>query len=336
MPTFRVLIDMPSSQGAIGDLYNFKLDPSLTLGCGTKSGSSISENLAVHHLLNIKTIAKKTENMLWFKVPGQIFFKRGILNEALKSLPEETKRVMIVTDKTMTQLGHVENLLQLLKQHHFITAVYDNVLPDPTFQCVKDGVKEFQQFQPDCVIAFGGALWCRLFLTLYSLGGSPMDSAKIMRLMYEHPEVHIEDLTTRFMDIRKRVMTFPKKGTKVHTLVCLPTTSGTGAEVTPFAVLTGDDGRKYPICSYHLTPEMAIVDPLYSVKMPKTLTANTGYDAMVHAIESYVSVVASDYTRALSKQGLQMIYQNLEKAYNNPSNEQYRELVHNGSCIAGM
>lgn len=322
MPVERVLVDMPSSLGAIGDVYNFRLEPSLTLGCGSKGGSAVSENVGVKHLLDIKTVAERRENMLWFKTPRSIYFKKGITREALKDIASDTLRVFVVTDKTMVDLHMIDDLLQILRDMGAQYHVYDEITPDPTFSCIHDGVDAMNRFQPDTVIAFGG--------------GSPMDASKIMRLLYEHPEVEIPDLTTRFLDIRKRVARFPKLGSKVRTLICIASTSGTGAEITPFAVVTGDDHRKYPICDYALTPDMAIVDPVYTMKMPRSLTAFTGYDALVHAIESYVSVVATDYTRALSLRAVKLIMANLRTAYDHPNNERARENMHNGSAIAGM
>lgn len=327
IPADRVMLNTPSSFGAIGDVYNFRMAPSLTLGCGSQGGNSISENVGPMHLLNIKTMVQKRENMLWFKVPRAIYFKRGIMPFALQDLVaiRETEghlRATIVTDKTMVRLGHVNKLLNELHAYDVVTDVYDGITPDPTFECIEEGVERFRQFSPNVVIAFGG--------------GSPMDAAKIMRLMYEHPSVTIPDLTTRFMDIRKRVANFPNLGAKVKSLICVPTTSGTGAEITPFAVVTGPDGRKYPICDYVLTPDMAIVDPTYTDNMPKSLTSNTGYDALVHAIESYVSIVSTDYTKALSLQSIKMIHEHLGTAVHEPSNEEARNKMHNASAIAGM
>ena len=322
MPTYKVLVDMPSSFGAIGDVYNFRLSPSMSLGCGSKGGSSVSENVGPQHLLNIKHIVERRENMQWFRTPARIYFKRGILAAALSDLKNDTKRCVIVTDKMMVKLGMVDNLKANLNALGIETTVFDDVTPDPTFSCIYAGVNTMKSFEPDTISAFGG--------------GSPMDAAKVMRLLYEHPEVTVNQLTARFMDIRKRVAMFPKLGSKVHTLICMPTTSGTGAEITPFAVLTGDDGRKYPICDYSMTPEMAIVDSTYTMKMPKSLTANTGYDALVHAIESFVSAYSTDYTQALSIRAIKLIMGNLKIAYDNPNDSVAREKMHNASAIAGM
>mmetsp|Transcript_25856 Transcript_25856/g.72415 ORF Transcript_25856/g.72415 Transcript_25856/m.72415 type:complete len:1028 (+) Transcript_25856:161-3244(+) len=321
MPTYKILIDQPSAFGAIGDVYNFSLAPSLTLGCGAKGGSSVSTNVGPEHLMHLKTITERRENMLWFKVPKAIYFKRGIFAEAMRDL-KEAKRAMIITDKTMVALGHVEGLLKTLKAKGMAVRVFDTVTPDPTVSCINEGRRAMEDFQPDTVIALGG--------------GSPMDAAKVMRLLYEHPEMSMTALTARFMDIRKRVMDFPKLGSKVSNLICVPTTSGTGAEVTPFAVITDDDGRKYPICDYSLTPEMAIVDPNFTQGMPKSLTSATGYDALVHAVESFVSIVATDYTKAQSLHATKLINGALEAAYLDGSAEKPREDMHNGSAIAGM
>ena len=321
MPTYKILIDQPSAFGAIGDVYNFSLAPSLTLGCGAKGGSSVSTNVGPEHLLHIKTMTERRENMLWFKVPKAIYFKRGIFGEAMRDL-KDAKRALIITDKTMVRLGAINPLLDVLKAKGMAVRVFDDVTPDPTIKCINRGKDAMVEFEPDTVIAFGG--------------GSPMDAAKVMRLMYEHPEMTMSALTARFMDIRKRVIDFPKLGSKVSNLICVPTTSGTGAEITPFAVVTGDDGRKYPICDYSLTPEMAIVDPNFTQGMPPSLTAATGYDALVHAVESYVSIVATDYTKAQSLAATKLVNDNLVAAYRDGGNEAARENMHNGSAIAGM
>lgn len=321
MPTYKILIDQPSAFGAIGDVYNFSLAPSLTLGCGAKGGSSVSTNVGPEHLMHVKTMTERRENMLWFKVPKAIYFKRGIFAEAMRDL-KEAKRAIVITDKTMVAMGNVEPLMKILKAKGMAVRVFDEVTPDPTYACIKAGVHAMEDFKPDTVIAFGG--------------GSPMDAAKVMRLMYEHPEMTMSALTARFMDIRKRVIDFPKLGSKVSNLICVPTTSGTGAEITPFAVVTGDDGRKYPICDYSLTPEMAIVDPNFTQGMPPKLTAATGYDALVHAVESYVSVVATDFTKAQSLHATKLINDNLVDAYMDGAAEKPRENMHNASAIAGM
>jgi len=321
MPTYKILIDQPSAFGAIGDVYNFSLAPSLTLGCGAKGGSSVSTNVGPEHLIHVKTVTERRENMLWFKVPKSIYFKRGIFAEAMRDL-KGAKRALVITDRTMVKLGMVDPLLDILKANGMAVRVFDEVTPDPTITCIHRGRDAMIDFEPDTVIAFGG--------------GSPMDAAKVMRLMYEQPEMTMEALTARFLDIRKRVMDFPALGTKVKNLICVPTTSGTGAEVTPFAVVTGSDDRKYPICDYSLTPEMAIIDPNFTQGMPQSLTAATGYDALVHAVESFVSTFATDYTKAQSLHATRLINENLVPAYMDGSSEIHRENMHNASAIAGM
>lgn len=320
MPVYHVLVDSPSTFGAIGDLYNFTIDPSLTLGCGTLGGNSTSMNVGPLELLNYKNVSEKRENMQWIKVPPTIYFKRGIIEDALTDLRGSSERVMIVTDKTMSELGLVDKVTDAL--HDFKVHVWNDIAPEPTFSCIQNGIDEMRKFKPDTLIALGG--------------GSPLDAAKVMRLMYEHPEVKVTDLVARFMDIRKRVHKFPKLGTSVKTLVEIPTTSGTGAEMTPFAVITSDDGYKYPVCSYALTPDVAIVDPEFAAGMPTALTANTGYDVLTHAVESYASVMATDYTQALSARAVQLVDQNLSRAVHSPDNMDAREAMHNASAIAGI
>uniref|UniRef100_A0A061RWL3 Alcohol dehydrogenase 4 n=1 Tax=Tetraselmis sp. GSL018 TaxID=582737 RepID=A0A061RWL3_9CHLO len=321
MPTYKVLINQPSAFGAIGDIYNFSLAPSLTLGCGAKGGSSVSTNVGPEHLIHVKTVTERRENMLWFKVPRSIYFKRGIFAEAMRDL-KGAMRAIIITDRTMVSLGLINPLLDVLKAGGMAVRVFDEVTPDPTITCINRGMEAMMDFKPDTVVAFGG--------------GSPIDAAKVMRLMYEHPHMTMSSLTARFMDIRKRVMDFPALGTKVKNLICVPTTSGTGAEVTPFAVVTGSDGRKYPICDYSLTPEMAIIDPNFTQGMPPKLTAATGFDALVHAVESYVSTFATDFTKAQSLHATKLINANLEASYQDSCDEFARENMHNGSAIAGM
>mmetsp|Transcript_27735 Transcript_27735/g.38331 ORF Transcript_27735/g.38331 Transcript_27735/m.38331 type:complete len:998 (+) Transcript_27735:158-3151(+) len=326
MPSGRVLVDMPSAYGAIGDIYNFHLAPSLTLGCGSSGGNSVSENVGPMHLLNIKNIVEKRENMLWFKVPQSIYFKNGILGEALKDLRDAgIKRVQVVTDWPMVDLGYTNKVTDILSDYGIESNVFKEVTPDPTLTCIRAGVKSMESFHPDCVIAIGG--------------GSPMDAAKIMRVMYEHPDLDFTGLYVRFMDIRKRIVHFPKRGSKIKQLVCIPTTSGTGAEVTPFAVITDDTDtivRKYPIADYALTPEMAIVDPQLAASMPKSLTAGTGLDALTHALESYVSVLSTDYTQGLSLQASKLIFDNLVTAQRHPTDVPARSNMHNASTLAGM
>lgn len=320
MPVYHVLVDSPSTFGAIGDLYNFHIDPSLTLGCGTEGGNSISKNVGPMELLNYKNVAEKRENMQWVRVPPTIYFKRGIIGDALRDLEGIAERVFVVTDRTMKELGLVDKVIESLsgaKVH-----VHSDIAPEPSFTCLREGIAAMSKFKPDTVIALGG--------------GSPLDAAKVMRLLYEHPEVKVQDLYARFLDIRKRIHQFPKTGTLVKKLVEIPTTSGTGAEMTPFAVITSDDGHKYPIADYALTPDMAIIDPEFASGMPKSLTANTGYDVMTHAVESYVSAMATDYTQALSMRAVQLVNGNLQSAVLQPEDMQAREAMHNASAIAGI
>ncbi|MDY5955402.1 MAG: bifunctional acetaldehyde-CoA/alcohol dehydrogenase [Kiritimatiellia bacterium] len=324
MHTARTLVNMPASQGAIGDVFNFKLDPSLTLGCGSWGGNSISQNVAPKHLLNIKTIAKRRENMLWFRVPEKIYFKYGCLREALRELQDEgRRRAFVVTDRFLYESGMLNGALSQLEEAGITFEVFADVAPDPTLGCARAGTARMNSFKPDTIIAVGG--------------GSPMDAAKIMWLMYEHPEVHFEDIAMRFMDIRKRVYKFPKLGTKA-TLVAVPTTSGTGSEVTPFAVITDEaTGVKYPLADYELTPDMAIIDTQLTMNMPKKLTAWSGIDALVHALEARVSIMASEYTNGLAREAARLVFKYLPAAYENgPKDERAREKVHHASTIAGM
>ncbi|PAX58326.1 bifunctional acetaldehyde-CoA/alcohol dehydrogenase [Brunnivagina elsteri] len=320
--TGRVLINTPSSQGAIGDLYNFKLDPSLTLGCGTWGGNTISENVAPHHLLNIKTVSQRRENMLWFRVPPKVYFKSGCLPVALQDLAGK-KRAFIVTDKPLFDLGIVDRVTQILDEIGIKHDVFHDVEPDPTLSNVNQGLELLKNYQPDVIIAIGG--------------GSPMDAAKVMWLMYEHPDVEFAGFAMRFMDIRKRIYELPSLGEKAM-LVAIPTTSGTGSEVTPFAVVTDEKvGVKYPLADYALTPNMAIVDPELVLNMPKKLTAYGGIDALTHALESYVSVMASEFTDGLALQAIDLLFRYLPSAYKNGNNDpEAREKVHYGATIAGM
>jgi acetaldehyde dehydrogenase/alcohol dehydrogenase len=322
LQTARVLINTPSSQGAIGDLYNFKLDPSLTLGCGTWGGNSISENVGPRHLLNIKTVTQRRENMLWFRIPPKIYFKPGCLPIALRELAGK-KRAFLVTDKPLFELGMLHPITQVLDEIRVSWDVYHDVEPDPTLSNVNRGLEQLRQFQPDVIIAVGG--------------GSPMDAAKVMWLMYEQPQVEFDGLAMRFMDIRKRVYELPPLGQKAQ-LICIPTTSGTGSEVTPFAVVTDDRvGIKYPLADYALTPTMAIVDPDLTLKMPKKLTAYGGIDALTHALEAYVSVMASDFTDGLALQAIKLLMTYLPRAYEKgAADPEAREKVHYAATIAGM
>jgi acetaldehyde dehydrogenase/alcohol dehydrogenase len=320
--TARVLINTPSSQGAIGDIYNFRLDPSLTLGCGTWGGNSISENVEPHHLLNIKTVAERRENMLWFRIPPKIYFKFGALSVALRELAGK-KRAFIVTDKPIYELGMLKNLEEVLEEIDVKYDIFYDVEPDPSLETVERGLALMRNFDPDVIIALGG--------------GSPMDAAKIMWLLYEHPEIEFEGLAMRFMDIRKRVYELPPLGQKAM-MIAIPTTSGTGSEVTPFAVVT--DRRndiKYPLADYALTPSMAIIDPELVLNMPKKLTAYGGVDALTHALEAFVSVLASEYTNGLSQEAIRLLFKYLPSAYHQGAKDpKAREKVHYAATIAGM
>ena len=322
LTTGRVLINTPSSQGAIGDLYNFKLDPSLTLGCGTWGGNSVSENVAPHHLLNIKTISERRENMLWFRVPPKIYFKFGSLPIALEEL-EGKKRAFIVTDKPLFDMGLLKEVTDVLDHIEVEHQIYYDIQPDPKLAEINKGVEAMNQFQPDVIISFGG--------------GSPMDAAKVMWLLYEHPEVEFEGVATRFMDIRKRVYDLPPLGEKAM-MVAVPTTSGTGSEVTPFAVVTDEKtGMKYPLADYALTPNMAIIDPELVMHMPKRLTAYGGIDALTHALEAYVSAVASEFTQGLALEAVELLFKYLPNAYKYGEGDPVaREKVHYAATIAGM
>ncbi|MDY7003622.1 MAG: bifunctional acetaldehyde-CoA/alcohol dehydrogenase [Cyanobacteriota bacterium] len=320
--TARVLINTPSSQGAIGDLYNFRLDPSLTLGCGTWGGNSVSENVEPHHLLNIKTVAERRENMLWFRVPPKIYFRYGALPTAMRELAGK-QRAFIVTDKPIYELGMTRGLENVLDEVEVKYDIFYDVEPDPSLDTVNRGLEMMRKFNPDVIIAIGG--------------GSPMDAAKIMWLMYEHPEIEFEGLAMRFMDIRKRVYDLPPLGEKAI-LVAVPTTSGTGSEVTPFAVVTDRRNNiKYPLADYALTPTMAIVDPELVLNMPKSLTAFGGVDALTHAVEAYASVLASEYTNGLALEATRLIFKYLPSAYNNGANDpKAREKMHYAATMAGM
>ncbi|MEK0188464.1 bifunctional acetaldehyde-CoA/alcohol dehydrogenase, partial [Microcoleus anatoxicus] len=320
--TSRVLINTPSSQGAIGDLYNFRLDPSLTLGCGSWGGNSVSANVTPHHLLNIKTVASRRENMLWFRIPPKIYFKFGCLPVALRDLTGK-KRALIVTDRPLFELGLTKEVTESLEEIGIAHYTFYDVEPDPSLATVRKGLAICNSFHPDVIIAFGG--------------GSPMDAAKVMWLMYEHPDIEFEGLAMRFMDIRKRVYELPPLGEKAI-MVSIPTTSGTGSEVTPFAVVTDEkSGIKYPLADYALTPNIAIVDPELTMNMPKRLTAYGGIDALTHAIEAYVSVLASEYTNGLALEAIRLLFKYLPSAYKNGAKDpKAREKVHYAATIAGM
>ena len=325
MRTCRVLINTPSSQGGIGDLYNFKLAPSLTLGCGTWGGNSVSENVGIKHLINIKTVAERRENMLWFRAPEKVYIKRGCLPVALEELKQvmNKKRVFIVTDTFLYENGYTKTITNKLDEMGIVHESFWNVEPDPTLACAKEGVKQINSFKPDCIIAVGG--------------GSAMDAAKIMWVMYEHPELEFMDMAMRFMDIRKRVYTFPKMGEKAY-FIAVPTSAGTGSEVTPFAVITDEKtGLKYPLADYELLPKMAIVDSNMMMNAPKGLTAASGVDAATHAIEAYASMMATEFTDGLAIEALKNIFEYLPSAYENGANDPIaREKMANAATMAGM
>ncbi len=324
MKTARILINTPASQGGIGDLYNFKLAPSLTLGCGSWGGNSISENVGPKHLINKKTVAKRAENMLWHKLPKSIYFRRGSLPIALEEVASDgAKRAFIVTDRFLFNNGYVDQVTSVLKLHGLETEVFFEVEADPTLSIVRKGAEQMHSFKPDVIIALGG--------------GSPMDAAKIMWVMYEHPTTHFEELALRFMDIRKRIYKFPKMGVKAK-MVAITTTSGTGSEVTPFAVVTDDaTGQKYPLADYALTPDMAIVDANLVMNMPKSLCAFGGLDAVTHSLEAYVSVLANEYSDGQALQALKLLKENLPDSYRDGAkNPVARERVHNAATIAGI
>ena len=324
MKTCRILINSPAAHGGIGDLFNFKLAPSLTLGCGSWGGNSVSDNVGVKHLLNIKTVAERRENMLWFRAPEKIYFKKGSMPVALDELSSvmNKKKAFIVTDGFLYKNGFVKSITDRLDSIGITHTCFYEVEPDPTLAAAKEGAKVMASFEPDVIIAFGG--------------GSPMDAAKIMWLMYEHPDVNFEDMAMTFMDIRKRVYTFPKMGEKAY-FVAIPTTSGTGSEVTPFAVITDEKtGVKYPLADYELLPNMAIIDTDNMMTQPKGLTSASGIDAMTHALEAYASMLATDYTDGLALKALKSIFKFLPIAYEDGSNVKAREKMANASTIAGM
>jgi acetaldehyde dehydrogenase/alcohol dehydrogenase len=324
MKTGRTIINMPSAQGAIGDLYNFKLAPSLTLGCGSWGGNSVSENVGPKHLLNIKSVAERRENMLWFRVPEKVYFKYGSLGVALRELKDmNKKKAFIVTDKVLYELGYCDKVTKVLEEIGVDFKIFTDVEPDPTLATAKKGSAEMMSYSPDTIIAVGG--------------GSAMDAAKIMWVMYEHPEVKFEDLAMRFMDIRKRVYAFPHLGDKAM-MISVATSAGTGSEVTPFAVITDEKtGVKYPLADYELTPDMAIVDAELMMGMPKGLTAASGIDALTHAIEAYVSVLASEFTNGLALEAMRLIFKYLPQAYaEGTTSVKAREKMAHASTMAGM
>ena len=325
MKTCRILVNTPSSQGGIGDLYNFKLAPSLTLGCGSWGGNSVSENVGVKHLINIKTVAERRENMLWFRAPEKVYIKKGCLPVALDELKTVMgkKRAFIVTDSFLYNNGYTKPIEDKLDEMGIVHETFFDVAPDPTLACAKAGAELMRSFKPDTIIALGG--------------GSAMDAGKIMWVMYEHPDVDFMDMAMRFIDIRKRVYTFPKMGEKAY-FIAIPTSAGTGSEVTPFAVITDQDsGIKYPLADYQLLPNMAIIDTDFHMSAPRGLTAASGIDAVSHALEAYASVMATDYTDGLAKQALKTIFEYLPRAYDNGLVDvEAREKMANAATMAGM
>ena len=325
MKTCRILVNTPSSHGGIGDLYNFKLAPSLTLGCGSWGGNSVSENVGVKHLLNIKTVAERRENMLWFRAPEKVYFKKGCLPVALNEVKTVLgkKKAFIVTDQFLYKNGYTKCVTDKLDELGITHTTFFNVAPDPTLECAIEGTKAINSFEPDCIIAIGG--------------GSAMDAAKIMWVMYEHPEVDFMDMAMRFMDIRKRIYTFPKMGEKAY-FIAIPTSSGTGSEVTPFAVITDEKtGIKYPLADYELLPKMAIIDADMCMDQPKGLTASSGIDALTHALEAYASIMATDYTDGLALKAMKNIFEYLPAAYENGAHDaKAREQMATASTMAGM
>ncbi len=325
MKTCRILVNTPSSQGGIGDLYNFKLTPSLTLGCGSWGGNSVSENVSVKHLLNVKTVAQRRENMLWFRAPQKVYLKKGCLPVALDELKHVMgkKRCFIVTDSFLYHNGYTKTITDKLDEMGIQHTTFFDVAPDPTLACAKEGTKAMVAFQPDCIIALGG--------------GSAMDAGKIMWVMYEHPEVDFLDMAMRFCDIRKRIYTFPKMGEKAY-FIAVPTSAGTGSEVTPFAVITDErTGVKYPLADYELMPNMAIVDADLMMNAPKGLTSASGIDALVHALEAYASMMATEFTDGLAIKAAQTIFEYLPRAYNDgPHDPVAREKMANAATMAGM
>ena len=324
MKTCRILINTPSSQGGIGDLYNFKLAPSLTLGCGSWGGNSVSENVGVKHLINIKTVAERRENMLWMRTPEKVYFKKGCTPVALDELGTimGKKRAFIVTDSFLYKNGYTKNIEDKLDQMGIVHTCFYEVAPDPSLASAKAGAAAMRAFEPDCIIALGG--------------GSAMDAGKIMWVLYENPDANFEDMSMDFMDIRKRIYEFPKMGKKAY-FVAIPTSSGTGSEVTPFAILTAQDtGVKWPLSDYELIPDMAILDTDNMMSQPRGLTCASGIDVMTHAIEAYVSIMASDYTDSLALKAIKLVFDYLPRAYKNGNDVEARDHMANASCMAGM
>lgn len=324
MKTCRILINTPSSQGGIGDLYNFKMTPSLTLGCGTWGGNSVSGNVGPQHLLNYKSVAERRENMLWLRTPEKVYFKKGCMPVALRELKDvyDKKRAFIVTDQFLYKSGFTKKIEESLDEMGIVHSSFWDVAPDPTLQCALEGLARLRAFEPDCIIAIGG--------------GSAMDAGKIMWSMYENPDENFEDMSADFMDIRKRVYNFPKMGKKAF-FIAIPTSSGTGSEVTPFAIITdADTGVKWPVTDYELMPNMAIVDTDNMMTQPKGLTSASGIDVLTHCLEAYVSMMASDYTDGLALRGMKLVFDYLPRAYENPNDVEARDHMANASCLGGL
>ncbi|EPD77946.1 bifunctional acetaldehyde-CoA/alcohol dehydrogenase [Atopobium sp. oral taxon 199] len=324
MKTCRILINTPSSQGGIGDLYNFKMTPSLTLGCGTWGGNSVSGNVGPQHLLNYKSVAERRENMLWLRTPEKVYFKKGCMPVALRELKDvyDKKRAFIVTDQFLYKSGFTKKIEESLDEMGIVHSSFWDVAPDPTLQCALEGLARLRAFEPDCIIAIGG--------------GSAMDAGKIMWSMYENPDENFEDMSADFMDIRKRVYNFPKMGKKAF-FVAIPTSSGTGSEVTPFAIITdADTGVKWPVTDYELMPNMAIVDTDNMMTQPKGLTSASGIDVLTHCLEAYVSMMASDYTDGMALRGMKLVFDYLPRAYENPNDVEARDHMANASCLGGL
>ena len=324
MKTCRILINTPSSQGGIGDLYNFKMTPSLTLGCGTWGGNSVSGNVGPQHLLNYKSVAERRENMLWLRTPEKVYFKKGCMPVALRELKDvyDKKRAFIVTDQFLYKSGFTKKIEESLDEMGIVHSSFWDVAPDPTLQCALEGLARLRAFEPDCIIAIGG--------------GSAMDAGKIMWSMYENPGENFEDMSADFMDIRKRVYNFPKMGKKAF-FIAIPTSSGTGSEVTPFAIITdADTGVKWPVTDYELMPNMAIVDTDNMMTQPKGLTSASGIDVLTHCLEAYVSMMASDYTDGLALRGMKLVFDYLPRAYENPNDVEARDHMANASCLGGL
>lgn len=327
IPAGRVFANMPTSISAIGTAFNFEIDPSFTLGVGTHAGSSTSDNIGPMHLLNIRTVATRQDHMEWYKNPPSLYFARGCLEDALSDCAKQyeegkrLKRCLIVTDKVMGTMGYTKRVEEALEENGFTVSIFDDVLPDPDMATVRKGVKKCEEFQPDLMVCLGG--------------GSPMDAGKFIRVKYEHPELSLEDAAVRFLELRKRTSPFPQPGSKIRKLVCIPTTSGTASEVTPFSVITDDEGMKHPLFSYRLTPDMAIVDASFCDKLPKSLIALPGIDAISHATESYVSLASNEFTETHSLKALKLLFDNLEESYHEGTLAS-REAVHHGATIAGL